>query len=306
MRIALVHNIHAGTGAYASDTLARMLRDAGHDTDLYTKSGAELERAITARYDVLVVAGGDGTVAQVAVALCGFDVPLFILPTGTANNIARAVGADGPPPILISRLRDARLTRLDVGRVSGAGHETNFIEATGAGFIGAMLAEDRRPLLRFLRALNPLRTDPWLRMARFAARSVRRQRAHRVELLADAVDLSGEFIAVEVMNIPAIGPRIPLAAHADPGDGYFDLALVRPDDREPLAAFIESAPTPDATPPIEVRRVRQIEVEWPSTDTHVDDEPWPDAERASRPTHVTIAVQGAALLLVPDPPAHDA
>lgn len=305
MRIALIHNVRAGARSYSRDDISRLLQDAGHDVDIFTKSGAELERAVTARYDVLVVSGGDGTVAQVAIALCGGDVPLYILPTGTANNIARAVGAEAAPPLLVARLETARLTRLDVGRVADEGHETSFVEAAGIGFIGAMLEEDRRRLLRLARTLNRLPRDPWVRMARGVARRVRRQPARRIALVADGEDLSGEYIAVEVMNILAIGPRIRLATSADPGDGWFDLALVRPGDRETLAAFIETAP-PDETPPIEVRRVRRVDVEWPPEDTHVDDEPWPPVDRAERPLRVTIAMQGAAPLLVPDWPVRDA
>ena len=42
--------------------------------------------------DLVAVAGGDGTVGEVAEALLGTDVPIAILPTGTANVVAREYG----------------------------------------------------------------------------------------------------------------------------------------------------------------------------------------------------------------------
>src|SRR5262249_44295660 len=157
-------------------------------------------------------------------------------------NIARSVGAVGAIPPLVRRLAThTRQVRLDIGRVSSDDREAFFVEAVGAGFIGAMLEEEHRPLLRRWRsfrrwAARPMSRRNW--MYRGVARVARHIPARRVRVRADGDDLSGNYVAVEVMNIAAIGPRIELAPDANPSDKLLDLVLVRERDREALADYI--------------------------------------------------------------------
>lgn len=303
VRIALIHNDNAGRGVYSTRDLSRIFRDVGYHVDTFDNDDTEITRAIESRPDVLVVSGGDGTVARIVVALCGAEIPLFMLPNGTANNIARSIGADAPIPVLVGQLRTARLERIDIGRIQGDGHEDNFVEAAGFGFIGTMLHEAHRPLLQLWRSLRSRTTrsvDRWGRAARGVARLVRRQPVHRVDIRADGEDLSGEYLAVEVLNIGAIGPRILLHPDATPLDGRYDLVLVHAEDRDALADFIASQSGAARCPPLVTRRVRRVEMDWPAADTHVDDSVWPKPSSSSRPRRVAIDLRGAAPVLVPD------
>jgi diacylglycerol kinase (ATP) len=164
--IALVHNEGAGKRVYAADDLVRFFQEAGHHVELFGKSNGAVRHAIGTRPQVVVASGGDGTVATVAIALRESAVPMFILPTGTSNNIARAVGVDRAIPMLVKRLWSARETRFDVGRIAGDGFEGWFVEAVGAGFIGAMLREDEqwwRHAWRRIRDRFPYRDHPRVR-----------------------------------------------------------------------------------------------------------------------------------------------
>jgi diacylglycerol kinase family enzyme len=300
VRLALVHNPTAGHGVYTAGDLVRLLRTHG-TVDVFGRDRDALHRAIAARPDVLVVAGGDGTVARAAIALRDLPIPLYILPTGTANNVARAVGSDGPISVLATHVSDAvHPARLDVGRIIGDDREQYFVEAAGIGFIGELLDEERRALLQLWRRARSLvtrRVDRWHRARRGIAGAVRRLPARWLAVRADDEDLSGDYIAAEVMNIAAIGPRICLAPAADPGDSQFDLVLVRPADRDALADYIISQGSGDVPSPIAARRVTRVEIDWPKRATHVDDEPWP--RRGQRPHRVTIDIAGATRLLVP-------
>ncbi|MGH2404324.1 MAG: diacylglycerol/lipid kinase family protein, partial [bacterium] len=93
-RARLVYNPGAGrAGGLTVDDLLRALADAGftpvHDP---TATEADLDRLLENPVDLVVAAGGDGTVRAVATRLIGRDIPLAIVPLGTANNVAAALG----------------------------------------------------------------------------------------------------------------------------------------------------------------------------------------------------------------------
>ncbi|AFZ36919.1 Methylglyoxal synthase [Stanieria cyanosphaera PCC 7437] len=50
------------------------------------------ENALTDRPDLIIASGGDGTVSAVAGAVIGTDIPLGVIPRGTANAFAMALG----------------------------------------------------------------------------------------------------------------------------------------------------------------------------------------------------------------------
>lgn len=303
MRIALLHNERAGLGVYTGDDLVRLLRQYGYQVERFAKDDGGAERAVAAQPDVLVVAGGDGTVAKAAIAVRASEIPLFILPTGTANNIARGVGVDAAVPVLIRQLPSARQLGLDIGRIAGDGHVEYFVEAVGVGFIGAMLDDQHRRLPSlWRRARGWFARDRAQAAADGVSRFVRRLESQHINIRADGDDLSGEYVGVEVMNIPSIGPRILLAPDADPGDARLDVALIRPGDRDALADQIAAQGTIMSDPPIATRRARTIELEWPDRSTHVDDERWPPRGSPERPTRVTVDICGSAHVLVPRRP----
>jgi len=284
MRIALVHNPDAGKGAYDADDLTHLLGDRGYDVAVHVRSKRQVARAVETRPDLLVAAGGDGTVARVAIALAGTTIPLLILPVGTANNIARSLGIQATVPVLIDGLTSARQVRMDIGQVSAPWGEESFVEGAGVGFIGAMLRDGgstRERLRRFVWNLVPSSVSEPQKAAHGVARLIRKHPIQTYYLVADGSDLSGDYVAVEAMNIRAIGPRIALAPNAELADGHLDLVLVRPEDRDSLADYVASE-APGFSPPVEIRRVRRAEMTWIADHGHVDDEPWPLRAESTR------------------------
>jgi diacylglycerol kinase (ATP) len=292
MRVALIHNETAGNSSYGREDLVALLSAMGHRAQVFDNTKRDVRRAIRSSPDVMVAAGGDGTVARAATILhkSRSAVPLYILPVGTANNIAHTLGlGDDDVPELVFALANARRRRFDVGTVRSSWAKTQrFVEAAGFGFIGRMLELDGTMRERMGRAKRALRGAFGARLSRAeksthgVARLIREQSPIACRVRADGEDLDGDYIAVEALNVREIGPRVSLAPRARYDDRRLDLLLVRESDREALARYTESGGTSALVPPGVRRRVRKVKLSWPKSGGHLDDEPWPcDAHNGS-------------------------
>jgi diacylglycerol kinase (ATP) len=275
MRVTLIHNPKAGDEAHSRSELSTTLADAGHDVSYHSIKADGWKEALAGPTDMVAAAGGDGTVRRVVKELAGSDVPLTLLPLGTANNIARTLGfGDAAVAELVRAWPSARKRPFDVGKVESTSGGTQFVEAVGGGLFADLLAraeeaeddandvdEDLERGLRLLRG------------------AIAEARSHRWILELDGTDVSDDLLAVEALNVGESGPRIPLAPDADPSDGKLEVVLVRPDDAGSLAAHVEArleqrAPEP---PPLDVLRGRSLRVEFPDgCPVRVDDRLWGD------------------------------
>jgi diacylglycerol kinase (ATP) len=268
----LIHNPNAaGTEALSSQEMVALLREAGYEArHRPTEDKEGLGAALSDPGDVVVAAGGDGTVREVALYLSEHEpkTPLAILPLGTANNIARTLGLSGPPEPLIAGLARPRPRPFDLGLVTGPFGQRRFLEAFGFGLFAFGLftyhPEAGKSLPRLLQAAGKTLSEYQARDWRFSL---------------DGEDLSGRYLMVEVMNTTAVGLRLRLSPDADPGDGRFDVVLIREDDRVGLSAYVASlmAGTLDELPNITVKRGNHLELLWDGSPLHWDEEVWPEA-----------------------------
>ncbi len=104
------------------------------DTEPGTASGQALE-GVTAGYDAILVAGGDGTIREVAKGMLGSGVPLGVIPVGTANSLARELdmGPAHSPEALASVLAAAWTRSVFPGVVTVDGRDEIFLEEASAG-----------------------------------------------------------------------------------------------------------------------------------------------------------------------------
>ena len=96
MRATLFHNPSAGHKADKDDILAAMKLADFEVRYISTKEG-DIEQALEKKTDLLVIAGGDGTITEITTKLPDRSTPVAVLPLGTANNIARSLGVAGTP-----------------------------------------------------------------------------------------------------------------------------------------------------------------------------------------------------------------
>jgi diacylglycerol kinase (ATP) len=82
------------------------------------------------RYDVVVAAGGDGTIRAAAAGISGTDVPLAIIPCGTANVLAQEIGLKATPELVCQMLRSGPQRTIACARAN----DEPFLLMAGAGF----------------------------------------------------------------------------------------------------------------------------------------------------------------------------
>ena len=270
MRVTLFHNPSAGDAPLSADQLTSILSDAGYQVR-YQSTKDDLSTALEDVGELAIVAGGDGTVAKVARALADTDIPLAILPLGTANNIGKALGVFGDVRDIVAGWSDAPRTAIDVGVVSGPFGEQRFLESGGSGAFAELVRRGRTEVDETA-AIVHRETD---RALQLMASILRDASAEDWQLELDDHDLSGSYVAVEAMNIPFVGPNIPLAVNAEMDDGELDLVLLRDEDRERLLGYVvgrvESAS--GVMPSLDVRRGRRIRMVPPAGwQLRIDDE----------------------------------
>ena len=92
MRVLLIHNPKAGDRKHSKKQLMASLTRCGHQAFYQSAKMRGWKKAFKKPVDLVIAAGGDGTVHKTAWQLLDSGIPLAILPLGTANNLARSLG----------------------------------------------------------------------------------------------------------------------------------------------------------------------------------------------------------------------
>lgn len=90
--------------------------------------------------NLFVACGGDGTVSAVAKSIASLPATLGVIPTGTQNNIALALGIPKDIPEAIAILRTGHRIKTDVGLAACGGTQTPFLEICSVGLMSALFS----------------------------------------------------------------------------------------------------------------------------------------------------------------------
>lgn len=170
---------------------------------------AAAQAAADEGYDVVVAAGGDGTIAAIAGALAGRDTALGILPLGSLMNIARSLGIPRDLDAAAAAIATGPIRAIDVGEANGV----PFMEAGSVGLNAAMFAEADRIDAGDLRAVGP------------ALRLLVKFPPSRMTLRLDDRIVATRALTVIVSNGPYMGLGFTVAPEADIGDGKLDVIV---------------------------------------------------------------------------------
>jgi diacylglycerol kinase family enzyme len=249
MDAILFHNPTAGAGDHAPEALCEMLGRAGFDVRYCSTKGSDFKKMLKEKADLAIVAGGDGTVRKVGTKLAGRDIPVAIIPLGTANNIATSLGIPGVDEEHAAAWQTGRRQRFDIGLATGPWGKRLFVEAVGCGVfaeaIGTKVDEDAPRQERLLLGRQSLR--------QFLKKAVPLD----IEIEIDGKSVDGDLLAVEALNIGYTGSRLPLFPQADSGDRGFDVVCIRKDQRSDMLDWLAASDDTDSpTTAVFGRRLR--------------------------------------------------
>jgi len=267
VRITLIHN--PGAGRQDGDDgkkLERFLADHGYDVRYQSAKDEEWKASLKKPADMVVVAGGDGTVAKVTRRMAGRGIPLGLLPSGTANNIARTLGLlERPFEELVRGWQHGRRVKLDIGVARGPWGERYFVEGLGAGVFASLLANPAGDAAR--KRKNPV-AFALDRMRKHAAES----EPLEIRARLDGKDISGKYLMLEALNLRYVGPNLHLAQDSQPGDGQFEVVLVTEGERDRLLYYLEHwQENRERLAVLPAVLGRCLELEWTGFPLHIDD-----------------------------------
>lgn len=248
--------------AFQGDDCAEVLRAAEHalneqgyafeivPTTEHDHGQGIARQAVQDGIDLVVAAGGDGTVHEVAAGLIGSQVKLALLPLGTMNNLAHSLGIPEDPLEAAQMLGKGEPRAIDVGIVNGR----PFMEAVSIGMEAPLfpLGESmrHRGLLGALQGIIG------------GLRLLYKSQTESVTIELDGQRRRVHLRQITISNAPFYGLNFPTAPGASITDGLLDVVTERYNRRRELFLHYWSIATGqrEMHTHMRVRRARRIQV----------------------------------------------
>jgi diacylglycerol kinase (ATP) len=250
------------------EPVARRLRAGGAELSVIVGDDA-LERACTAvaeRPDALVAFGGDGLVHLAVQAVAGTDVPLGIIPVGTGNDIAAALGVPCKDPIAAARtVLRMKSRQVDAARIVAGQADELFAGVMCCGFDSRVNERANR------------RTWP-PGMGRYLVAMVEELRSFRPIPFRVTFDgrevVEREAMLVAVANTSSYGAGMRVCPDARPDDGLLDVMMLGAMSKTEFLRVFPSVyrGTHVTHRAVSVRRVRSVRLEAEDVVAYADGE----------------------------------
>jgi diacylglycerol kinase (ATP) len=215
---------------------ARPTERVGHATDLARQAAAE-------GCELVIAAGGDGTVNEVARGLANTETVMGLMPLGSIMNVARTLWVPRDLGDAAHTIAEGKVLAMDMGRVGAR----FFLEAAGVGLDAGLLGYFQR-LEHGASALGVLRAG---------LRFLRQLGSPRIVIEYEGRRLETRAPMVSVANGPYVGAAYAIAPRARIDDGLLDVVVFRytsiPRILFHLALIAGGRPLP---PPAEARTMR--------------------------------------------------
>ena len=170
---------------------------------------------INSSYDHILISGGDGTVDLIlnTVKELDINIPIAILPCGTANDFAKAVNLSFNPIEAIERIVNSEPKKIDIGKVN----DKYFINVASAGMFTDVSQK-----------INPDFKNSMGKVSYYlkGMEEAFNMREFSINVTSDEVNYSGNMYLMLIFNGKTAG-NINLAYKAKVDDGLLDVIIVK-------------------------------------------------------------------------------
>jgi diacylglycerol kinase (ATP) len=168
-------------------------------------------QAVTDKVDIVVAAGGDGTMNEVCSALVRSTSAFGLIPMGSGNGFARSLGIPLSIEAAIQRLLNPKIISIDVGKIN----DCYFFGIAGVGLDAQIAAQfqefgKRGPLPYFY----------------VGFREFFKYSYEEITIMFDDRELITHPLLITVANTHQYGNGAVIAPHADYRDGLLDLCII--------------------------------------------------------------------------------
>jgi len=250
-------NPRAGRGSHAAVTRAledRLVTHGLRGTVRVTEGPGHATRIAREAADdgapLVVAVGGDGTAHEVVNGVAGSRSTFALVPAGTGNDLALALGVPADPDAALAALANGRETRIDLGRFDD---DRWFVNSLGLGFEAQVTVESTR--IRGLRGFTVYLVA--------VVRALSRLRCPDLVMTVDGRRIERPRLLVCVGNGPRVGGGFLLTPDAVNSDGLLDVCAVDAMGRWSVLRTLPKAISGTHTthPAIEMLRGRVLEFE---------------------------------------------
>lgn len=202
------------------------LTERGYEDALWLETTAEdpgsamAKQAIEETVDLVVVAGGDGTVRVACAELARTNIPVAVLPAGTGNLLARNLGITLDLDDALAELLSGNERRIDSVQVEGDELGADrFVVMAGLGLDAAIIADAPDELKKRV---------GWAAYVVSTVKNLNHPFV-RVEIIVDdRPPLVRRARTVVIGNVGTLQANIPLLPDAVPDDGMIDAVVLAP------------------------------------------------------------------------------
>ena len=228
----------------------------------YVGHASELaDEAATKNFDVIVAAGGDGTINEVATKVLKHQKILGILPLGSGNGLARFLNISKNLRYALSIINDFKIDKIDTAEFN----KKCFFNLAGMGFdahLSAVFSKDKK------RGLSGY--------VKLGFKEVFNYKPQLYQLDIDGKTYSRKAFAISIANSSQYGNDVYIAPNASVKDGLLDVCIIKPFPiiKLPLLGYVMLNGKAETSDMIEIIKGKNIKIiREMAGAVHVDGEP---------------------------------